>query len=172
MAAETVTARTAHPAPVRAPATPRPPLAVRSHGLSDRGRVRATNEDCFVVADLVRTLTVHHANLPHAPSSSGCHRGHVLLVADGVGGSKAGEVASGLSVRTVEEFLLNTLRRFTNLAPGEEQVALRDLQAALLEADARIFRESGDHPEWRGMATTLTLAFLVDGRLFVAHAGD
>jgi protein phosphatase len=145
---------------------------VHSYGLSDRGRVRDSNEDCFVIAELVRTLTVRHANHPHAPSTSGCHRGHVFLVADGVGGKQAGEVASDLTARAVEEFLLNTLRRFTNLKPDEEQVALRDLQAALLRADARIFEEAADHPEWRGMGATLTLAFVAGWRLFVAHAGD
>jgi protein phosphatase len=171
MISEPTTAR--GPTPARGPSpSPRPPLAVRSYGLSDRGRVRETNEDCFVIAELVRTLNVHHANLPHAPSTHGCHRGHVFLVADGVGGNRAGEIASGLGARTVEEFLLDTLRRFTNLKPDEEQVALRDLQAALHRADSRIFEEAAGHPEWRGMGTTLTLAFVVGRRLFVAHAGD
>lgn len=94
------------------------------------------------------------------------------MVADGVGGNQAGEVASGLSVITIEEFLLNTLKRFSNLQASEEQGALRDLQNALLQADSRIFEETAKHPEWRGMGTTLTMAFAVNWRLFVAHAGD
>jgi protein phosphatase len=96
----------------------------------------------------------------------------VFLVADGVGGNRAGEVASRMSATSVEEFLLNTLKRFTNLTAGEEQSAVRDLQSALLQADDRLFDEASRHPEWSGMATTLTMAFVVDGRLFVAHAGD
>src|SRR5262249_5740066 len=43
---------------------------------------------------------------------------------------------------------------------------------ALRQADARIFEEAARHPDQFGMATTLTLAFAVDWRLFVAHAGD
>lgn len=153
-------------------ATPRPPLAVESYGLSDPGRVRHTNQDRFVVAELVRALRVRHTNLPQAEAHFGCHRGHVFLVADGVGGNRAGEVASGLSVWAIEDFLLNTLKRFTNLQPGEEATALRELQAALLQADARIFEETATHPEWQGMGTTLTMAFAINWRLFVAHAGD
>jgi serine/threonine protein phosphatase PrpC len=164
--------RVPNPTPAVLPPASRPPAVVRSYGLSDRGRVRDANEDCFVIAELVRTLTVRRASLPHVPSTSGCHRGYVLLVADGVGGHQAGEVASDLTARAIEEFLLNTLRRFTNLKPDEEQVALRDLQAALLQADARIFAEAACHPEWRGMGATLTLAFVAGWRLFVAHAGD
>jgi len=150
----------------------RPPFTVESYGLSDPGRVRDSNEDCFAVVELARTLRVHHTNLPQSKSHYSCHRGHVFLVADGVGGNKAGEVASGLSVSTIEDFLLNTLKRFSNLQSSEEQTALRELQAALFQADSRIFEETAKHPEWRGMGTTLTLAFAVNWRLFVAHAGD
>jgi protein phosphatase len=89
-----------------------------------------------------------------------------------VGGNEAGEVASGLTVETIEEFLLNTLRRFSNLQVSEEQNALKELQNALLQADARIFEETARRPEWRGMGTTLTLAFAVNWTLFIAHVGD
>jgi protein phosphatase len=134
--------------------------------------VRKNNEDVFVVAELVRTLFVRQTNIAEPTTECGSHRGHVFLVADGVGGNRAGEVASRLSAIAVEEFLLNTLRRFTNLAAGEEHGALRDLQFALRQADACLFDEAARHPEWSGMGTTLTLAFVVDGRLFIAHAGD
>jgi PPM family protein phosphatase len=77
----------------------RPPFIVESFGLSDRGHVRRSNEDCFVVAELTRTLQINHSNLLQDKATFSCHRGHVFLVADGVGGSKAGEVASGLSER-------------------------------------------------------------------------
>lgn len=94
------------------------------------------------------------------------------MVADGMGGHRAGEVASDMGIRSIEEFLLNTLKRFSNLQASEEQGALRELQNALFQADARIFDETDKHPEWRGMGTTLTMAFAVNWRLFVAHAGD
>jgi protein phosphatase len=115
---------------------------------------------------------VHHTNLPNNKATFSCHRGHVFLVADGVGGNNAGEVASDLTVRTIEEFLLNTLKRFSNLQASEEQGVLLALQNALFQADARIFEEGTTHPEWQGMGTTLTMAFAVNWRLFVAHAGD
>ena len=76
------------------------------------------------------------------------------------------------SLTTIQDFLLNTLKRFSNLQAAEEQGALRALQDALCEADARIFEETAEHPEWLGMGTTLTMAFAVNWRLFVAHAGD
>ena len=58
------------------------------------------------------------------------------------------------------------------LAPGEEEAVLKDLRAALFQTDARLFREAARHPEWRGMATTLTMALVLNRQLLVAHAGD
>jgi protein phosphatase len=152
--------------------TTRPPFVLEGYGLTDRGQRRETNEDCFVVAEMARALRVHYTNLPQSKTSVSPNRAYVYLVADGVGGSEAGEIASGLSVTTIEDFLLNTLKRFSNLQANEEQGALIALQESLREADARIFEETARHPEWLGMGTTLTMAFAVNWRLFVAHAGD
>jgi protein phosphatase len=163
------------PADVPAPApAPRPclPFVLRSFGLSDRGRVRPSNEDRFAVVELARTMYVHQTNVPQAAARYSSHRAHAFLVADGVGGSKAGDVASALTVEAVEEFFLNTLKRFSNLQAGEAPNALQELQGALVQAEARLFGEAARHPEWRGMGTTLTLAFAVNWMLFVAHAGD
>src|SRR5207244_13253355 len=102
------------PAPAAQPKTARP-FTVRSFGLTDPGRVRPANEDRFVVVELSRTMCVHHTNVPQSDAQSSSHRGHLLLVADGMGGHQAGEVASTLSVLTVEGFLLNTLKRFFHL---------------------------------------------------------
>lgn len=160
-----MTAPTPTPTPVR-------PLAVRSFGLSHPGRVRATNEDVFVVGELTRTLLVRHTNFPQPDETHSRHRGHVFLVADGVGGHAAGEVASRLGTACVEEFLLNAFRRFATAPGGDGQAALSELQAALRRADARLFDAADRHPQWRGMGTTLTMALASGRRLFVAHAGD
>ena len=154
------------------PSKSRRPFQVRSFGLTDRGLRRPANEDHFVVVELARTLTVRQSSVPQAEAQYSRHRGHVFIVADGIGGHKAGEVASALSVVTIEGFLLNTLNRFFNLKGTEEAAVLQEFQAALTQADAKIFEEAGDHPELSGMGTTLTMAFAVDWKLYVAHAGD
>jgi hypothetical protein len=74
------------------------PLVVRAAGLTDPGRVRPSNEDHFLIAVLARSLWVEQTSLPHRGEYRGRNRSHVLLVADGVGGNAAGEVASALSV--------------------------------------------------------------------------
>jgi serine/threonine protein phosphatase PrpC len=148
------------------------PFTVRSFGLTDPGRVRPSNEDHFVIVELARTMSVHRTSIPQAKAQYSSHRGHILLVADGMGGHKAGEVASALTVMTIEGFLLNTLKRFFNLKAPEELNVMKEFQSALLQADAKIFEEAVQHPELVGMGTTLTMAFAVNWKLFVAHAGD
>src|SRR4051794_4974980 len=105
--------------PVAAP-QPRPVFTVRSFGLTDAGRVRPANEDQFVVVELARTMRVHQTSVPQAQAQYSSNRGHIFLVADGMGGHQAGEVASALSIVTIEAFLLNTLKRFFKLTTLEE----------------------------------------------------
>jgi serine/threonine protein phosphatase PrpC len=151
---------------------PSPVRTVRAFGLTDLGRVRSVNEDHFLVADLSRTLRIRQTSLPRAPTQQGRGRGHVLLVADGMGGHAAGEVASALTVDTVEGYVLELLRRFSNLQASDEYGVIADLREAVRQADARIVEESTENPDLAGMGTTLTLAFASGDRLFVLHAGD
>jgi serine/threonine protein phosphatase PrpC len=143
----------------------RQPLVVQSFGLSDRGQERPANEDRFLILDL--PLYVGPTSLPH----SDVPQGGVFLVADGMGGHPAGEVASSLAIEAVEEFLPNCSKRSSSLEANEEHDPLKELEGAFVHANARIFEETVKHPQWRGMGTTLTAAFVVDGKLFVAHVG-
>jgi PPM family protein phosphatase len=169
--------KTASPLPDTVPempavdATP-PALTIRSFGLTDKGRVRPSNEDHFLIAELARTLWIRQSSLPQPETQYGRNRAHVFLVADGVGGHEAGEVASAHSVETIEAFVLHLLKRFSNLQATDEQHVLKDFQTAMRQADARLFDEAADHPEWARMGTTLTMAFVSGRTLFVVHAGD
>jgi protein phosphatase len=145
---------------------------VLAAGRTDPGRVRESNEDHFLIADLARTLWVRESSLPQPATQYGRSRGYILLVADGMGGHQAGEVASALGVEAVEDYVLHLLRRFSNLRAAEEPGVLRDFKEALRQADDRIVEEAAHDPRLAGMGTTLTLAFVSGWRLFVFHAGD
>lgn len=160
------------PTDVRVSPRPRAAFGVRSFGLTDPGRVRPSNEDQFLIAELARALIVRQTSVPQAQAQTSNDRGYLFVVADGMGGHRAGEVASGLTLTAIEDFLLNTLRCFSNLGAAEAPKVLRDLEMALGQANSRIFEEVAQHPEWQGMGTTLTLAFAAHWKLLVAHAGD
>jgi protein phosphatase len=145
---------------------------VHRHGLTDTGKVRPDNEDQFLIAELARTLWIRQTSLPQPKTYHGRNRGHLFLVADGMGGHEGGEVASALTVAAIETFALHVLHRFSNLHAADEQGVVKDFQAALRQADARLFEEVAHHPQLAGMGTTLTLAFVSGWKLFVLHAGD
>ena len=147
-------------------------LTVKAFGVTDMGRVRASNEDQFLLAELTKAMRIWQTSLPEKKAQVGVERGHLFLVADGMGGHSAGEHASALAVVAVEQFTLNTFKWFFDANEPEAQRVLLQFQSALRQADARILEESAEHPELRGMGTTLTMAFQLDARVCVVHVGD
>jgi protein phosphatase len=147
-------------------------LWVDCAGATDRGLVRPRNEDQFLIAEVARALQIRGSSLPHPHTQFSDERGLLLVVADGMGGHRGGEAASALAVCSVEECVLNTLNQIFCLQPSAEGTVLQEFQAALRQADARMFAEAAHRPELRGMGTTLTLAYVLGTRLFVVHAGD
>src|SRR5215470_147380 len=124
-----------------APDAPSPPLEVTAFGLTDIGRERDSNEDQFLVADLAKTMRIRHTSLPEPKVQVGNERGHLLLVADGMGGHNAGECASAMAVAAIQQFTLNTLKWFFHPGGPDAQRVLAQFQTALREAEARIFEE-------------------------------
>jgi len=156
---------------VKQPDTCRP-LAVRSFGLTDPGRVRAVNEDQFLIAALLKALQVERTSLPQPKIQHSSNRSYLFVVADGMGGHAGGEQASALAIHSVESFILETFKWFAQFKAREEDQVLGDFQRALGQANARILAEAAERPELGGMGTTLTLAYSLNDVLFVAHVGD
>ncbi len=133
-------------------------LRVSSFGMTDKGAVRETNEDQFLIATLTKAVGIQQSSLAQSATLCAKDEGHVFLVADGFGGAPAGEQASALAVESIEAFLANKLKWFFQLKGPETEKVLAEFQTALRQADARVFEESAEHPEWNGMGTTLTVA--------------
>jgi protein phosphatase len=157
-----------------APAMPMPPrpLRVKAFGITDTGRVRTTNEDQFLIAELTKAMRVWQTSLPEPAVQVGGEHAHLFLVADGMGGHRAGERASALAVIAIEQFTLNTFKWFFGTDGAEAQKVLSQFQSAISQADTRIFDEAAEHPELRGMGTTVTMAFHLDRQVCVVHVGD
>jgi len=94
-------------------------------------------------------------------------KGLFIVVADGMGGANAGEVASEIAVETIRQSL-NKKKEFpTN--DKEIQTFLEDL---LLEAHTNITRDAKNDESKKGMGTTMNLAWLFNNTLFVVWSGD
>ncbi len=155
--------------PSREPAGPEGGLRVLSGGVTDRGQVRQKNEDQFAITEVRRLLRVRQSSLSQPEVMMGDQLGHLLVVADGMGGHKAGDVASAMAVAGIENLVLNTIGWLFCLR-GEGVVG--ELRDALRTTDRWLEEAGGRKPELHGMGTTLTMAYCTGRALYVAHAGD
>lgn len=129
-------------------------MRILSAGLTDIGRKREHNEDSLGVFDKLG----------------------LYVVADGMGGHAAGEVASRLAVNTLKGFIAESAKAEPVKSPVSPEGALSTaadrLAAGITLANEEIIRHAARHLEQRGMGTTIVAA-LVDGDvLHIAHAGD
>jgi protein phosphatase len=117
-------------------------------------------------------MRLWQTSLPEPKLQLGEDRAHLFLVADGMGGHRAGERASAIAVTAIEQFTLNNFRWFFNTGDSGAQKVLAQFQMALGQADAQIVEEAGENPELKGMGTTLTMAFQLGAQLCIVHVGD
>jgi serine/threonine protein phosphatase PrpC len=102
----------------------------------------------------------------------------IFIVADGMGGHAAGEVASGLAVHSVYEVLVgqqdpDETRLVRDISPTDPSDVMRErLRYAMNQASKEIRREADRRPETRGMGTTVVALVLDGDRAHLAHVGD
>jgi serine/threonine protein phosphatase PrpC len=131
--------------------------AIRFFAATDVGNVREHNEDNFLVDKKLS----------------------LFMVADGMGGHAAGEVASAIAVRTIHEEIKrerDLLSDFISGSRGASHVTNKDILAlmehAVHRACARIHEEAQADSAKRGMGTTLSALLILGTRAFIAHVGD
>jgi serine/threonine protein phosphatase PrpC len=127
---------------------------VHAHGVSNPGPVRKTNEDSFFSDPALQ----------------------LFIVADGLGGHAAGEVASKLAVETISGFVRRIDEEGEVSWPYGIEPTLSFagnlLRTAVHLANRRVYRAAERDDDYTGMATTVVAAFISGSRLTVASAGD
>ena len=118
------------------------------HSATDRGRIRTNNEDSVAVS---------------APVG-------LMVLADGMGGYNAGEVASGMATSFIERELGRWLGDAA--ADIDEREVRRAMDICVDNANRAIFNAANANPQYAGMGTTLVVAVFRDNRLLVGHVGD
>ncbi len=125
-----------------------------ARGATDIGRIRAGNEDAFLIDESLG----------------------LAIVADGMGGHACGEIASDLAVETFRTALAvhyEHVRRFADGADDVEQWEIEQiLESAALAACRAVFFEAQSDVSKRGMGTTLTALVMAGDAAFLAHVGD
>jgi protein phosphatase len=142
------------------------PVRVSVFGKTDLGRARDHNEDTFLVADLsTKNASLQPEVREHVVGS----RGTLLMVCDGMGGSAAGEVASSMAAEEIFTHLSQVWGQDSEITA--QRFAYR-LKEAVERANMRIHNHSREHPEVRGMGTTVTAAGVFGHELYLAQVGD
>lgn len=149
-----------------ASSTPRGTITVHVFGRTDVGRTREHNEDAFLVADLSANTVGGQAEAWTHPLGA---RGALFMVADGLGGAAAGEIASGMAV----DIVLQEVRRTWVSTPQTDPDSFAHaLKKACEVANTRIYEYAVKNPDHRGLGTTATIAGLLGATLYLVQVGD
>ena len=144
----------------------RAPVRVSVFGKTDLGLTREHNEDTFLVADLTTgNASLHPEVRDHAVGA----RGSLFMVADGMGGAVAGEVASAMAANIIHRHLSTVWAEDAEVSAG--RFAFRMKEAVEL-ANQQIYAYAREHPDVRGMGTTVTAAGIFGDELYLAQIGD
>ena len=131
-------------------------IRLRAAAMTDVGRVREHNEDSVLAVEYTRESMVEPA------------QSYLYVVADGMGGAEAGEVASAIAVQTIRSYIEARL----DTARGEVKNGAEMLTGALEEANSKIIEYVASHPESRGMGSTGVCALVTPTDAAVAWVGD
>ncbi|MCE0496764.1 MAG: protein phosphatase 2C domain-containing protein [Methylacidiphilales bacterium] len=143
-----------------------PPRQLKWSGQTDRGKVRPNNEDSFLGL-IFNAFEVHH--LGKIGEAFTATTDFVFAVSDGMGGAKAGEIASRITMEKITHLLP---RSYKQSALGLES-GFTDILIELFDEIHRNLAEVGrSYPECAGMETTLSLCWFTPGWMYFGHIGD
>ena len=115
---------------------------------TDQGRVRSNNEDAVSID----------------------HQAQVVVLADGMGGYNAGEVASHMATELIRTQMARWLAQAAQ--PLQSQQVRQALESCVEHANLAIFQAAQNHAQYSGMGTTVVASVLWDNQLMLAHVGD
>jgi PPM family protein phosphatase len=155
---------------------PAPPYSslvqVDVSALSHRGHVRPNNEDHFLVTKVGRTLQTLMTSLPEDLPERTEEVNHVMVVADGMGGHAAGEVASRMAICALVSLALDIPDWILKVDEEHSHEIAKRSRDRVREVGAMLIERGREDPALRGMGTTLTAARSLGRDLLIVHVGD
>jgi len=148
-------------------------IKVDMGALSHVGKVRKNNEDHYLVARLGRVIEPLFSNLPDEDLPTNLSEyGYGMLVADGMGGQAAGEVASRLASTMLLNLVGNAGKWASRIDDAEAKSWMERMEGYYNTIHAALIRQAENDPAFSGMGTTLTVSYSFSSDLFIAHVGD
>ena len=129
-------------------------MRIASGGVTDVGRVRTNNEDCYKIVEPL----------------------NLYVLSDGMGGEAHGEIASAMAVETVVKHCLdieaNPAAKVVGPVQPNWSARTKRLSTAIHLANRNIFKSAEENPDQHGMGATLTAVWIDGAKLSIAHVGD
>lgn len=149
-------------------------LNVDIGGATHQGHVRENNEDSYLLIRFGRSLERLATNLDaHLLEQNYSLTGYGMLVADGMGGMAAGEVASRLALSTLIELIVDTTDWTLALKRNKDLMTVCDrMTRRFFQIDKILKEEAARDENLDGMGTTLTVAGMLGNDLVLGHVGD
>lgn len=143
-------------------------------GATNIGQKRKTNDDNFLVADLHRLMDVCETSIENcdAETRTSANPGHLLMVADGMGGYRNGEFASRSAITHMSDYVMNLLKEYLVVDASNDLDFRKSLKDGVLDTQRCLQDEGRSDSDKSQMGTTLTMAFIVWPKMYVVHAGD
>lgn len=131
--------------------------------------LRDNNEDNFTVCpDLTQNEWMMPAD--HQQVISLGERGCLMVVADGMGGQNAGEVASAIAIETVQSMLAP--ENLSDKVLTKSSTIKDYLKKVVSKADSNVKKYSEEHPEAEGLGSTIVMAWVIGNKAYIAWLGD
>ena len=147
-------------------------VTIDAFGLTDRGKVRPSNQDNFLIVEVSKTVKVRHSSLsPEAAASRfpGVS-GQLFVVADGVGGGPDGDRASEDTITAVMKYVGEAVGCFNSSSTTKEHQLFDRLEDTVRDVHESLIADATLHKQ--APATTLTMVLLIWPRAYHVHVGD
>lgn len=148
-----------------------PPRSLDLAARTDVGKHRQRNEDQYVIAHLGRWIGIHATSVG-VPRELTSPQGTLLVVADGMGGHGAGDVASAVTLDSFVEHLLFDMPWLTSASAAGDALLTDDVERFLVACQDRLHEVAKREGLPADLGTTLTVAYVTGARLILAHVGD
>ena len=123
---------------------------IKAYAKSDIGKLREVNQDSFYITE--------------DPFSDI----QLFILADGMGGCNAGEIASKLAIECAKKYIENNIKD----TPKDKESLIQLIGSSMEYANMIVYEKSLENEDYKGMGTTLEICLIYNNRAYIGHIGD